>query len=134
MEGQNLRNRDLASNIFTPLFVFRVRIFQIIFTKKFYLSIKHSLPKYVIERSIPGVGNLTHEQLQEISKKSANVLIEMGNKGIQWLHSYVTDDKIYCVYIADNEDLIVAHGKKGEFPVTKISKVAEIIDLTTGGK
>jgi len=91
------------------------------------------MPKYVIERSIPGVGTLTHEQLQEISKKSANVLTEMGNKGIQWLHSYVTDDKIYCVYFAANEDLILEHGKKGEFPVTKISKVKEIIDLSTAG-
>jgi len=92
------------------------------------------MPKYVIERSIPGVGKLSHEKLQEISNHSSKVLSEMGNKGIQWQHSYVTDDKIYCVYIADNEELLIEHGKKGEFPVTKISKVAEIIDLTTGGK
>ena len=91
------------------------------------------MPKYVIERSIPGVGKLTHQQLEDISRRSAKVLSEMGNKGIQWQHSYVTDDKIYCVYIADNEELLVEHGKKGEFPVTKISKVAEIIDLSTGG-
>jgi len=91
------------------------------------------MPKYVIERSIPGVGKLTHQQLEDISRHSAKVLSEMGNKGIQWQHSYVTDDKIYCVYIADNEELLIEHGKKGEFPVTKISKVAEIIDLSTGG-
>lgn len=92
------------------------------------------MPKYVIERSIPGVGKLAHEKLREISNHSAKVLSEMGNKGIQWQHSYVTDDKIYCVYIAGNEELLIEHGKKGEFPVTKISKVAEIIDLTTGGR
>lgn len=92
------------------------------------------MPKYVIERLIPGVGQLSHEKLQEISNHSAKVLSEMGNRGIQWQHSYVTDDKIYCVYIADNEDLLREHGKKGEFPVTKISMVAEIIDLTTGGR
>ena len=91
------------------------------------------MPKYVIERSIPGVGKLTHQQLEDISRHSAKVLSEMGNKGIQWQHSYVTDDKIYCVYIADNEELLIEHGKKGEFPVTKISKVTEIIDLSTGG-
>lgn len=91
------------------------------------------MPKYVIERHIPDIGKATHEKLQEISKHSANVLSEMGNKGIQWLHSYVTDDKIYCVYIADNVDLLYEHGKKGDFPVTKISKVSEIIDLSTGG-
>ena len=92
------------------------------------------MPKYVIERSIPGVGKLTRQQLQDLSNHSFKVLCEMGNKGIQWQHSYVTDDKIYCVYIADNEDLLREHGKKGEFPVTQISKVAEIIDLTTGGQ
>jgi hypothetical protein len=92
------------------------------------------MPKFVIERSIPGIGSVSHEKLQEISNHSANVLSSMGNKGIQWLHSYVTDDKIYCVYVADSEDLLIEHGKKGEFPVTKISKVAEIIDLTTGGR
>ena len=91
------------------------------------------MPKYVIERNIPEIGKANHEKLVEISKHSAEVLTEMGNKGIQWLHSYVTDDKIYCVYFAANEDLIREHGKKGEFPVTKISKVAEIIDLGTAG-
>ena len=91
------------------------------------------MPKYVIERNFPAAGKLTHQQLQDISRHSFKVLSEMGNKGIQWQHSYVTDDKIYCVYIADNEDLLREHGKKGEFPVTKISKVSEIIDLTTGG-
>jgi hypothetical protein len=91
------------------------------------------MPKYVIERSIPGIGMATHEKLVEISKHSAEVLNEMGNKGITWLHSYVTDDKIYCVYFAANEDLIREHGKKGEFPVTKISKISEVIDLGTAG-
>jgi hypothetical protein len=102
--------------------------------KVFNLHVKDHMPKYVIERSIPGIGSVPHEKLQEISNHSAKVLSEMGNKGIVWLHSYVTEDKIYCVYVADNEDLIREHGKKGEFPVTKISKVAEVIDLTTGGR
>ena len=91
------------------------------------------MPKYVIERSIPGIGMATHEKLVEISKHSAQVLKEMGNKGISWIQSYVTDDKIYCVYFAANEDLIREHGKKGEFPVTKISKISEVIDLGTAG-
>ena len=95
---------------------------------------KNYMPKYVVERSIPGAGKLTQEQLQDLSNHSFKVLSEMGNKGIQWQHSYVTDDKIYCVYIADNEEILIEHGKKGEFPVTKISKVTVMIDLTTGGK
>ena len=90
------------------------------------------MPKFLIERNIPGAGKFTYDQLQGISKRSADVLSQMGNKGIQWLHSYVTDDKIYCVYFADNEELIQEHGKKGEFPVTRISKISEIIDLATG--
>jgi hypothetical protein len=102
--------------------------------KVFTLLVKDHMPKFVIERDIPGIGGVSHEKLQEISNHSANVLSEMGNKGIQWLHSYVTGDKIYCIYVADNEDLLHEHGKKGDFPVTKISKVVEIIDLTTGGR
>ena len=88
------------------------------------------MPKYVIEREIPGAGDLTAEQLQAISQKSCGVLREMGPQ-IQWLHSYVTDDKIYCVYIAQNEDLVREHAKKGGFPANKVSEVREVIDPTT---
>ena len=88
------------------------------------------MPKYVIEREIPGAGNLTPEQLKGISGTSCNVLRKMGSE-IQWQHSYVTGDKIYCVYIAPNEEMIREHGDKGGFPVTKISVVSEIIDPVT---
>ncbi len=88
------------------------------------------MPKYVIEREIPGAGELTAEQLQGISAKSCGVLKKMGSQ-IQWLHSYVTDDKIYCVYIAPNETLVCEHAKQGGFPANKVSKVCEEIDPTT---
>ncbi len=88
------------------------------------------MPKYVIEREIPRAGNLTAAQLQGISQKSCGVLDSMGPK-IQWLHSYVTGDKIYCVYIASNEDLVREHAKKGGFPANRVSEVKEIIDPTT---
>ena len=88
------------------------------------------MPKYVIERDIPGAGKLTAEQLNGISQKSCGVLTAMGPK-IQWLHSYVTTDKIYCVYIAANEALVREHAQKGGFPANRISEVAEIIDPTT---
>ena len=88
------------------------------------------MPKYVIEREIPGAGQLTPEQLQGISQTSCGVLQEMGPT-IQWVHSYVTDDKVYCVYNAPNEDMVRDHASKGGFPANKVSRVATIIDPTT---
>ena len=88
------------------------------------------MPKYVIEREIPGAGQLTSAQLQTISRKSCNVLKEMGPQ-IQWVQSYVTDDKIYCVYIAPNEDMIREHSRRGGFPANQISHVRTMIDPTT---
>lgn len=90
------------------------------------------MPKYVIERNIPGAGKLSSNELQEISKKSCTVLEALGTE-IQWLESFVTGDKIYCVYIAPNEELIKQHAQKGGFPADKISMVNTIIDPTTSG-
>jgi len=88
------------------------------------------MPKYVIEREIPNAGNLSAEQLKEIANASCDVLRKMGPE-IQWKHSYVTDDKIYCVYIAPNKEMIQEHAEKGGFPANKISLVSEIIDPVT---
>ena len=88
------------------------------------------MPKFVIEREIPGAGKLTPEQLQGISQTSCGVLREMGPR-IQWLHSYVTDDKIYCVYIAPDEETVRTHAQKGGFPANRISQVRSMIDPTT---
>lgn len=88
------------------------------------------MPKYVIEREIPGAGKFTPEQLKAISQTSCNVLTNMGPQ-IQWVHSYVTDDKIYCVYIAPNEQMVREHAEKGGFPANVISRVSTIIDPTT---
>jgi len=88
------------------------------------------MPKYVIEREIPGAGKLTAEQLQGISQKSCGVLAKMGPQ-IQWLHSYVTDDKVYCVYIAPNEEAVREHAKQGGFPANRVSEVKQVIDPTT---
>lgn len=88
------------------------------------------MPKYVIEREIPNVGNLSPEQLKEIANASCDVLRKMGSE-IQWQHSYVTDDKIYCVYIAPNVEMIKEHASQGGFPANKISLVSEIIDPVT---
>jgi hypothetical protein len=88
------------------------------------------MPKYLIEREIPGAGNLTHAQLQGVAQKSCGVLADMGPK-IQWIQSYVTDNKIYCVYLAANEDLVRDHAKRGGFPANRISEVKEIIDPAT---
>ena len=85
---------------------------------------------YVIEREIPDAGKLTGEQLKGISQKSCSVLQEMGT-GIQWIHSYVTGNKIYCIYKAENEDLIRQHAAKGGFPANKISEVANVISPAT---
>jgi cell division inhibitor SulA len=90
------------------------------------------MPKFVIERDIPGAGSLSAETLQGISQKSCSVLQELGPQ-IQWVESYVTDDKIYCVYIAPNEELIREHAKRGGFPANRISQVRTIIDPTTAG-
>ena len=86
---------------------------------------------YVIEREIPGVGNSTPEELKAISQKSNGVLKEMGSE-INWLHSYVAGDKIYCVYSAPNEEMVREHALKGGFPANSVSKVAAIIDPSTG--
>ena len=88
------------------------------------------MPKYVIEREIPGAGNLTAEDLQGISQKSCSVLQNLGPQ-IQWVESYVTDDKVYCVYIAPSEDMIRSHAQQGGFPANKISEVKTVIDPTT---
>lgn len=88
------------------------------------------MPKYVIEREIPGAGKLTPEQLHGISQKSCGVLKSMGPQ-IQWVQSYVTDDKVYCVYIAPSEEAVRQHAQQGGFPANKISAVRSVIDPTT---
>lgn len=88
------------------------------------------MPKYVIEREIPGAGKLTAEQLKGISQTSCGVLDKMGPQ-IQWVHSYVTDNKIYCIYNAPNEEMVREHAKQGGFPANSVSKVSTIIDPVT---
>ncbi|HKH11034.1 MAG TPA: DUF4242 domain-containing protein [Rubrobacter sp.] len=88
------------------------------------------MPKYVIERELPGAGDLSDEELQGISQTSCNVLNDMGPQ-IQWVQSQVTDDKIYCTYIAPNEDMIRQHAEQGGFPANKVSEVRSVIDPTT---
>ena len=88
------------------------------------------MPKYVIEREIPGAGKLTADQLQGISQKSCSVLHKLGSQ-IQWLESFVTDDKIYCVYVAPNEAMVREHAKQGGFPANRVSMVRRMIDPTT---
>ena len=88
------------------------------------------MPKFVIERDIPGVGKLSQQQLQAISQKSCSVLREMGPQ-IQWIQSYVTDDKIYCVYIAPDEDAVRKHAQQGGFPANRVSRIRAVIDPTT---
>jgi hypothetical protein len=90
------------------------------------------MPKYVIEREIPGAGNLSREELQAISQTSCGVLSRLGPQ-IQWIESFVTDDKVYCIYIAPNEEMIREHASQGGFPANKISEVKTIIDPTTAG-
>jgi hypothetical protein len=91
------------------------------------------MPKYVIEREIPNAGSLSASDLQGISEKSCGVLSQMGPQ-IQWVQSYVTDDKIYCVYIAPNEDMVREHARRGGFPANRVSEVATVIDPTTAEK
>ena len=88
------------------------------------------MPKYVIEREIPGAGKLTAEELRGISQKSCGVLREMGPQ-VQWVHSYVTGDKIYCVYVAPDEAAVRRHAELGGFPANQVSRVATVIDPTT---
>ena len=88
------------------------------------------MPKYIIEREIPGAGDLGDDQIQGISQKSCQVLDELGPK-IQWVESFVTDDKIYCVYIAPNKEMIEKHAQEGGFPANKISQVRRRIDPTS---
>jgi hypothetical protein len=88
------------------------------------------MPKFVIEREIPGAGKLTADQLQAISQKSCSVLQSMGPR-IQWLQSYVTDNKIYCVYIAPDEATVREHAKQGGFPANSVAQVRSVIDPTT---
>jgi hypothetical protein len=88
------------------------------------------MPKYVIEREIPNAGKLSETELQAISQKSCGVLQNLGPQ-IQWVQSYVTDDKIYCVYIAPNEQMVREHANQGGFPANRISEVRSVIDPTT---
>ena len=88
------------------------------------------MPKYVIERDIPGAGELSPQDLRAISQKSCGVLSRMGPQ-IQWVQSYVTSDKIYCVYIAPNEEMVREHARAGGFPANRVSAVSSVIDPTT---
>jgi hypothetical protein len=88
------------------------------------------MPKYVIERELPGAGKLTPEQLRAVSQTSCGVLRKLGPE-IQWVQSYVTDDKIYCIYIAPDEKLIRKHATQGGFPANRISEIRTVIDSTT---
>ena len=90
------------------------------------------MPKFVIERTIPGAGDLTPEQLKSISQTSCGVLKSMGPQ-IQWLESFVTDNKIYCIYIAPDEATVREHARLGQFPADSVSAVRTIIDPTTAG-
>ena len=88
------------------------------------------MPKWVIEREVPGAGKLSLDEIQAISQKSCSVVNKLGPQ-IHWLHSYVTDNKIYCVYIAPNEEVIREHARQGGFPANKISAVRRMIDPTS---
>jgi hypothetical protein len=89
-----------------------------------------TMPKFVIEREIPGAGDLSAQDLQAISQKSCGVLSNMGPQ-IQWVQSYVTGDKIYCVYIAPTEEMVREHAEQGGFPANRISEIKSVIDPTT---
>jgi Protein of unknown function (DUF4242) len=88
------------------------------------------MPKFVIEREIPNAGNLTPEQLKAVSQTSCGVLRNLGPE-IQWHHSYITDNKIYCIYIAPNEEMVREHARQGGFPANSVAQVCSIIDPTT---
>jgi hypothetical protein len=89
------------------------------------------MPKYVIERELPGAGKLSADELRAISQKSNKVISDLGPE-IRWLQSYVTDDKIYCVYVAPDEDILYEHARCGGFPADKVTKVSTTIDPSTG--
>ncbi len=91
------------------------------------------MPKYLIEREIPGAGKLTPQELQGVAQKSCGVLQRLGPQ-IQWVHSYVTGDKVYCVYVAANEELVRKHAAEGGFPANRISEILGTIDPTTAEK
>ena len=91
------------------------------------------MPRYVIERDLPGAGKLSRQELQAVSQKSCGVLGKLGTQ-IQWVHSYVTDDKIYCVYIAPDEKTVREHAKRGGFPANRVSEVRNVIDPITAEK
>lgn len=88
------------------------------------------MPKFLIEREIPGAGNLSPDELQAIAQKSCNVLRQMG-PSIQWVESYVTGDKVYCVYIAPNAEMVQEHARQGGFPANSVSEIKTVIDPTT---
>ncbi len=88
------------------------------------------MPKYVIERDLPGAGDLSDEQMRKVARKSCDVLRSLGSD-IQWVQSYVTDNKLYCVYIAKDESLLREHAERGGFPLTRVAKVDRMIDPTT---
>ena len=88
------------------------------------------MPKFVIEREIPGVGKFSPDELQAVSQKSCSVLRELGPQ-VQWLHSHVTEDKIYCVYVAPNEEAVREHARMGGFPANSVARVVSMIDPTT---
>jgi hypothetical protein len=90
------------------------------------------MPKYVIERELPGAGSLPEAALRAISEKSCSVLRALGPE-VQWVESHVTDDRLYCIYIAANRELLAEHARRGGFPVNRISEVRRTIDPTTGG-
>ncbi|CAG0952695.1 hypothetical protein GEOBC_00287 [Geobacteraceae bacterium] len=88
------------------------------------------MPKYVIERDLPGAGKISPQDLQAISQKSCSVLSGLGPQ-IQWVQSFVTDDKIYCIYIAPNKEMVLEHAKQGGFPANSVAEVRTVIDPTT---
>ena len=88
------------------------------------------MPKFVIERDLPGAGQLTPAELQSISQKSCGVLRQMGPE-VQWVHSYVTDDRLYCVYLAPDAEAVREHARRGGFPANRVSEVRHVIDPTT---
>ena len=91
------------------------------------------MPKYLIEREIPEAGKLSTDELQAVSQKSCDVLSQMGSQ-IQWVQSYVTDNKLYCVYIAPNKEMVREHAQRGSFPANRISQIRSVIDPTTAEK
>src|ERR1700683_5107529 len=96
-----------------------------------HLTREEHMPKYVIERELPGAAQLSPDELREISQKSNKVISELGPE-IRWITSYVTDDKLYCVYVAPDEDIIEEHARGGGLPANKITKVSAVIDPSTG--